>query len=336
MKIQSQAVSRLRVSHEYFEDGNWKGMNIFPSPESASRMAEKRLRLYAEPYGCTLVRDIFHYPGGFQPTASQEKPFSIRLILQPSYPAYQHFSHLPETDLLSETLYFSNISTKGESVHGFLSVESKVSQQDVRKLFQKAFHFRPGTTSDQQVEVLQSGQTRWRTYADQNGKVSIDLTAEEEGQFVLRRPGKADELFITSTVARKRYFAYVDLHFDPEGSCFKGEEVAEYKIAFPSREVYWKYHILPGDRLVSTMKVEDPDRQIHFEEMEVDEAIEAGQRTFISSRKLTIREFYPHAFKLVNGSSVLSERLPYPNLALMKKHSNEEGAFFMESFLSLT
>lgn len=336
MKVLSKPILKVKIEHEFFEGGIWKNIAVQASPESSFKMSNERIHLYAQADGFVLVKDFPLYPSGFQKGPVEGQACLLRLLLQPADPLAHIYTAFPATAKRWERFYFSNKDAAGRAREKQLSTGDWAGLEDLLHIRPKQFSFPTALPEGEPVRVLSGERVVYSTWVNPNGKAIINLAREEEGNFALQF-GAGKQRFFTSSEMDRSSFAYLDLHLEPGLMAHDNEPVPEFRLAFPARSIYWRYNILIGDRPLDTVRVIDPDGAIQFEELPPGDEGPPGRRVFATKTKIKLRELQPYAFKLVNGSneSVLSERLPFPDINFLKIDPARQGEFFAESFLSL-
>ncbi|MEM0995742.1 MAG: hypothetical protein AAGN35_01625 [Bacteroidota bacterium] len=336
MQIETRTIAKIDLRHAYFQAGVWRGVEVTASPATQARLVRHRLRLHTEGHQILVVRDFPIFPGGRSAPEPQPETVPLRLDLRPIDPWYPQFTELPEWDLLRKCLYFSDRDRAGNLRNHRLSEAEVAGAGDIYPLHSAIFSVQVGAP-DCKVMAYAADGSELVAYSGGDGRAALDLRAHPEGRFRIALPEGKSEYVVTAQEARKRVFARIDLQLDTRSQVYRGQAITQYVLDFAAREVYWNYNIEVGERNFSTLRIIDPDQQMEFVPVESDRVPAARTFRFRTTRKVRLAEFYPYAFRLVNGtnSAVISERLPFPSLKYLKRHPDQADALVAESYLVL-
>jgi hypothetical protein len=338
MKISAFSILHLKITHDYFASGTWKGLSFEVDEESRKAMEMHQLQVKARPKGFCIVRSKRDFGGSPQPTMTRS-PFKIRVSMNVADPYYYNYTALPFMELRRQTLYFSNHPSRSAVAQGWASAASAVAAADCLPTFSRQFQLETGL-HDAKVTVRDADNTLIvETRSQSNGEVAIDLTDCDLGCFTLQVAEEAPTQFVTIAQWGTRPAAIFDLYFDPQGAAFQGSQETELKLQFGAREIFWRYNVQLGKKhyAADAVQVKDPDQHVHFGAAELVAIDDERQLRMISTDKVRLQERYPFSLELVQSSNnmVLASRLPFPDYRNFKRHPAQQEEFLAETFLSL-
>jgi hypothetical protein len=339
MKISAHSILSLKVVHDYFQNGIWKGLSIEVAEHSRKTMAQNRLQLSSKRDGCCIVRSQHVYAGDTQPP-QRLTPFSLRLHMQVADPHYFNYTALPITEIRRQTLYFTNRLPDGQWAEKVLSAEPYVSLGDCLPLFPAQFVWTTRQPEGIAVVVQDDlGIVHWETQTQADGSAEIDLRAADWGRYFIHVGGEPASAIVTAPQWGARPMAIIDLHFDPAMAAFQGKGETSLQLHFEARQIFWRYNVQLGKKTYAAdaVVVQDVDHNLAFAPAELFVIDDEQQLRIISQDKVRLQERYPFSLELVQQTTnlVLAHRLPFPDFRNFKQHPAQQGEYLAESFVSL-
>ncbi|MFN8397716.1 MAG: hypothetical protein U0176_24060 [Bacteroidia bacterium] len=339
MKTRAHTMMRLQVQHDYYLNGLWKGLSWVVAESSAAVMASQRMRVQAVPGGMSLARTVYEVGGNVLPGRSQGT-VQVRLLMVPGDAYHLNYTALPQHDLRREVLYFSNLDREGKPRAAFLSVEERVSGADFLPLMSPNGNWpttaKPSTKATVRNHV---GEVVQETAVAEEGWVQLNLAHLDFGRFEISIEGQAPQSFVTAEQWGSRPAAILDLYLDVAAAAWNGQEVAQYKLHFAAREIFWRYNVQLGRRngVNQILEVKDPDQTLSFRPGTVVMVDEQPQIHILSEAPVRLQERYPFSLELMQSATqtVLATRLPFPDFRNFKQHPALAGEYLAESFVAL-
>ncbi len=339
MKISAHSILSLKVVHDYFQNGIWKGLSFEVAEHSRKCITQNRLLLSSKRDGFCIVRSQPVYAGDTQPP-QRMTPFSLRLLMQVADPHYFNYTALPITEVRRQALYFTNRLPDGQWAQTVLSASPDVSIGDYLPLFPTQFVWATQQPEGTAVVVQDAlGHVHWETQTRADGSAEIDLRTADWGRYVIQIAGEPAATIVTAQQWGARPVAIIDLHFDPTTVAFQSKEETQLQLHFEARQIFWRYNVQLGKKVFAAdaVVVKDVDNNLAFAPAELFVIDDEQQLRIISQDKVRLQERYPYSLELVQQATnlVLAHRLPFPDFRNFKQHPAQQGEYLAETFVSL-
>jgi|GEM_PF-2446249 hypothetical protein len=320
----------VQVSHDYFKDGELKGMSIEPTLETKIWLRNNRF-IY-RPTKSGFVIGYLAKDGGklFGKGIDKEKMSFLISTTDNYFDTYTAYDFRK----MNEIIYLCN-----ENKGNHLSKSAVISNEDKCPCLPNSFIYNFSKINDNKATVIKDYTMSdvWES-SEHQGKTQINLSAEVSGLYHVMEGKKEIQSFYMLPKSPRGLIAVVDLYVKH----LPKEKETNYEIKFGAPEAVWRYYFVKykASTIYERVKIEATKKDIDFSFSTPKQVtIHTGDEAIMieSKKPIIIKENIPFRFQLKAFKKNTQERvtiqLPnptYKSLTVDKVSKNIFAQIFMK------
>jgi hypothetical protein len=340
LEFQYHSLFILRIRHDYFTSADKAGFSLRPTRQTETfltktgcmtRIGEGEIHFL---YDANRLEALEMYLG-------RPETDKLSFWLYADSPYLLNYTNLP-SELRNFSLYFQNTQTEKFKETPLHTAEA-VSLAEVLPLKSAGFALDTFTQKTEiTLENSQAQVVQKATYkANQFG--FVELSGLTDGQYTLKENGKVKETFVYRSAQNLDIpLGLVEIHLTEAikadiRQAIRAEEkipLYAYKIAFKTRQTYWRYIIIPKyDDSLQNISIETGNNRIAFTGPAPTNILGKSAYLFESESALGLYELSPYRFQLIKNKDskgkpvhLLLRKLPCAGVEHIKPANRQQDA----------